>query len=93
MNENKVIPTEFELEEGVPLEPATVQQWTEGQRRKAKSALYGIADSLDQSGVSVDEVCKFLALYGQQIGDPEVPFRKWEDRAYLWAEKRTQKKD
>lgn len=91
--DKKYTPTEYELTEGVPPEPGELTQWTEGQRKKAKTTLYGIADSLDQRGVTVEEVCRFLALYGQQIGDPEVPFHRWEDRAYNWAEKRTAKKD
>lgn len=93
MNENKAIPTEYELEEGIPPEPGELQQWTDGQIKKATTSMYGIADSLDQAGVPLDEIMRFQSIYRNMIGDPEVPYRKWEDRAYLWAEKRTQKKD
>lgn len=87
-----IIPSEYELEEGTPPDPEEgVVEWTEGQRKKAKLTLYGVADSLDQAGASVDEVCRFLALFGQQIGDPERSYRNWEDRAYLYAEKISKK--
>lgn len=70
-------------------DPST--QWTEKSRKRAKRDLYAVAESLDESGVPVDEVCKLLALFGQQIGDPAVTPYHWTDKLYLHAENKSLK--
>ncbi len=72
--------------------PWESENWSENRRRRAKGTLYQIAEQLDTEGATEDEVCRFLALYGQQIGDPDITYGQWENRAYQWAERHSPKK-
>lgn len=67
-------------------DPEDGNTWTDAQRKSAKrDHLYPVAASLDDAGVSEDEVCRFLTLFGQSIGLGS--FDHWQDRLYVWAEK------
>lgn len=82
MNPTKYVPDPDEPEPPLPWEEEGA--WPQKARKRAKSSLYAVADSLDQAGATVDEVCRFLTLFGQQVGSGSAT--NWETRMYDYAD-------
>jgi hypothetical protein len=87
MNPHKMIPDLDAPEPALPWEEEGA--WPQKARKRAKTELYAVADSLDQAGVSQEEVCRFLSIFGQQIGSGSVT--NWETRMYDYAEESRKK--